>query len=466
MIGVLDLGGSGLVRAALEPGALPLLDLLSAANARRCLAARAVRTLVLELDALGPEARELLGAARAVGVPALVVARDRSAATAVLALRSGAADYLAAPFEYASLLAAVERLGDGAVALEPGQPAGERFVTGDPETSALLELAGSVAASDATLLVLGESGTGKELIARLVHRASPRRARELVSVNCAALPAGLLESELFGHERGAFTGAFARALGKFELAHGGTILLDEIGELELGLQAKLLRVLQEKQVQRVGAPRPVAIDFRLIATTNRELEAEVRAGRFREDLYYRLNVLPLRLPPLRARRGDVRLLAQHFLREHARRGRAVPELTPEALDALAACAWPGNVRELANLIERLVLTHPRRVVGQAELGLTAGQLPAPPPSPALALGLSAASAAAPVRTLHEMERRMIVETLARLEGNRTRAARELGISLRTLRNKIHEHAIVEPDTLPRSGLPRAPAPGAHQRELP
>jgi DNA-binding NtrC family response regulator len=465
VIGVLDLGGHGLVRAALEPGALALLDLLSAANARRCLAARAVRTLVLEVDALDPEARELLAAARAACVPALVVARDRSAATAVLALRSGAADYLAAPFEYGSLLAAVERLGDGAAALEPPPEVGERFLTADPEASALLELARSVAASDATVLVLGESGTGKELVARLVHRASPRRARELVSVNCAALPAGLLESELFGHERGAFTGAFARALGKFELAHGGTILLDEIGELEPGLQAKLLRVLQEKQVQRVGAPRPVSVDFRLIATTNRELEAEVRAGRFREDLYYRLNVLPLRIPPLRARRGDVLLLAQHFLREHARRGRPVPELAPQTLEALAAHAWPGNVRELANLIERLVLTHPGRVVSPAELGLAHA---ATPTGAVLTPAPARAPESAPPRTLHEMERRMIVEALARLEGNRTRAARELGISLRTLRNKIHEHAIVEPETQARSGLPRAPhpRPRALERELP
>jgi two-component system response regulator FlrC len=302
-------------------------------------------------------------------------------------------------------------------------------------------------------------------VARLVHRASPRRARELVSVNCAALPAGLLESELFGHERGAFTGAFARALGKFELAHGGTILLDEIGELEPGLQAKLLRVLQEKQVQRVGAPRPVSVDFRLIATTNRELEAEVRAGRFREDLYYRLNVLPLRIPPLRARRGDVLLLARHFLREHARRGRPVPELAPQTLEALAAHAWPGNVRELANLIERLVLTHPGRVVSPAELGLAHA---ATPTGAVLTPAPARAPESAPPRTLHEMERRMIVEALARLEGNRTRAARELGISLRTLRNKIHEHAIVEPETQARSGLPRAPAlrPRALERELP
>ncbi len=453
MIGVLDLGGHGLVRAALEPGALALLDLLSAANARRCLAARSVRTLVLEVDVLGDEARELLGAARAAGVPALVVARDRSAATAVLALRSGAADYLAAPFEYESLLAAVERLGDGAVALEPAPADAEPFVTADPETIALLALARSVAASDATVLVLGESGTGKELVARLVHRASPRRVRELVSVNCAALPAGLLESELFGHERGAFTGAFARSVGKFELAHGGTILLDEIGELEAGLQAKLLRVLQEKQVQRVGAPRPVSVDFRLIATTNRDLEVEVRAGRFREDLYYRLNVLPLRLPPLRARRGDVPLLAAHFLREQERRGRRAPQLTPAALDALAAHAWPGNVRELANLIERLALTHAGRPVLPADLGLgpAAARAPHGPPP-------ARAPESAPPRTLHEMERRMIVEALARLSGNRTRAARELGISLRTLRNKIHEHAIVEPETQPRSGLARPPAP--------
>jgi transcriptional regulator with PAS, ATPase and Fis domain len=331
-----------------------------------------------------------------------------------------------------------------------GEP--QPFVTHDDEARETLQLVGSVAATDATILIEGESGTGKELLARRVHRLSPRRSRELVSISCAALPAGLLESELFGHERGAFTGAFTRVIGKFELAHGTTILLDEIGELEIHLQSKLLRVLQEKQVQRLGARRPVAADFRLVATTNRELADEVRAGRFRADLYYRLNVIPIRLTPLRERPDDVPLLLEHFLEHHARRGRALPRFEPEAIAALRQHAWPGNVRELENLVERLVLTLGGCSVRRAELGL---------PAPAASAGVEPSDA--PFRTLREMERWLIVETLAQLRGNRTRAAERLGIGLRTLRNKIRDHEITEPATLPqprRAGAAWGGASGA------
>jgi len=258
-------------------------------------------------------------------------------------------------------------------------------------------------------------------------------------MNCAALPAGLLESELFGHERGAFTGAFTRVIGKFELAEGTTLLLDEIGELELGLQAKLLRVIQEKQVQRIGAPRPISIDFRLIATTNRNLADAVEAGQFREDLYYRLNVLPVPLKPLRERPGDLDTLVERFLA----RSIPAPILTEAARAALRAHTWPGNVRELENAMARLALTHPGRSVEARDLGLGDRGRPAPL-SPEIPEDIPATG------TLRDMERWLIVRTLARLEGNRTRAARELGISLRTLRNKIHEYTISEPETLPRS----------------
>ncbi len=326
------------------------------------------------------------------------------------------------------------------------EPNRDPFVTGDDELRETLQLVDSVAVANATVLIEGESGTGKELLAQRVHRLSPRRHRELVSVSCAALPAGLLESELFGHERGAFTGAFARTVGKFELAHGTTILLDEIGELELHLQSKLLRVLQEKQVQRLGARHPMNVDFRLVATTNRDLADEVRGGRFRADLYYRLNVIPIRVKPLRERPDDVPLLLEHFLQRHARRGRAVPSFEPEAIAALRRHAWPGNVRELENLVERLAVTLGSRRVHRSELGLAT--LEASPTTEA---------SEAPLGTLREMERWLIVETLTRLRGNRTRAARQLGIGLRTLRNKIRDYEITDPATLPqprRAGVDR------------
>jgi two-component system response regulator FlrC len=447
VIGLLELGAHGLVRGALERSGANVVRLADSSAALEQLDAERLRALVIDLLRLDDEARELLEAARARRVPVLVVSREHGAAAAVEALRAGASDYLCAPFELDSLLRALDRLGDAARA--PAPQGADAFLTQDREVAALLELAKSIAASDATVLIEGESGTGKELLARLVHRASHRAARPLVAVNCAALPAGLLESELFGHERGSFTGAFARVTGKFELAHGGSILLDEIGELELGLQAKLLRTIQEKQVQRIGARLPLDVDFRLIATTNRALGAEVRAGRFREDLFYRLNVLPLRLPPLRERPGDVGFLAHRFLERQAAAGRRPPELAPDALEAMQRHDWPGNVRELENLVERLALLAPGRRVHAAELGLGHSLPP---------LSRAGGAAAPPFRTLREMERWMIVAALRRLHGNRTQASRELGISLRTLRNKIHEYAIDEPDTLPRSGFVRSPSP--------
>jgi len=400
------------------------------------------------LETSGREGIELFRRVRQADaeLPILLITAWASLETAVRLVKEGASDYLAVPFELESLQRALERL-EGARLGAPA-PSEVPFVTRDAETLALLEMLRSVAPSDATILVEGESGTGKELLARLVHLTSPRRHRELVSINCAALPAGLLESELFGHERGSFTGALARSIGKFELAHGATLLLDEIGELELGLQAKLLRVLQEKEVQRVGARRPVPVDFRLVATTNRSLRDEVRAGRFREDLFYRLCVLPIRLRPLRERPCDVQPLVEHFLRRQARAGRVLPLLPAATRAALEQHAWPGNARELENLVERLVLTRPGQIVMPSALGLPAATT-APQTSTAPGSALDS-----PFRTLREMERWLIALTLRKLLGNRTQAARELGISLRTLRNKIREFCIDEPDTLPRTGQAR------------
>jgi two-component system response regulator FlrC len=289
----------------------------------------------------------------------------------------------------------------------------------------VLEIAESVASSRAPVLVQGESGTGKELLARYLHEAGCRRGRPFVAVNCAALPRELLESELFGHERGAFTGAITRKVGKFELANGGTLLLDEVSEMELGLQAKLLRVLQEYEIDRVGGAAPIPVDVRIVATTNRRLRDMVERGSFREDLYYRLTVIPVVLPPLRDRRGDVELLAEHCLARHATSGRRF-RLAPDARAALAARPWPGNVRELENTLERAAL-----LAGSAEL--TAADLEdrdAPPPR--LGGGLAGL-------TVREVERQLILETLARTNNNRTQAARLLGISIRTLRNKLTEY---------------------------
>jgi DNA-binding NtrC family response regulator len=464
MIGIMDLTGAGLVAAALGDAQSEVQHIPDARRAADALSARRIDALIVECPKASSELDELLQIARGVRVPVLVVGRDRNISAAMELLRAGAHDYVVAPFEYESLLEAVTRLR-GACAASHAATASSAFTTRDPDLLATLDLVRSVAASDATVLIEGESGTGKELLARLVHQASPRARRELISLNCAALPSGLLESELFGHERGAFTGAFQRVLGKFELAEGATLLLDEIGELELGLQAKLLRVIQEKQVQRVGAPRPVPVDFRLVATTNRDLAAMVRRGEFREDLYYRLHVVPIRVKPLRERCGDVPLLAERFL---ARRSRTpLPLLTPDTLAALERHPWPGNVRELENLIERLAITHAGRVVTPRDLPFSTlhePQLPVVPVEPAtLPMPIADAGLAAvpPFRTLREMERWLIVRTLGQLQGNRTRAARELGISLRTLRNKIHEYEIAEPETLPRTGTPR-PAVSAGQ----
>jgi len=285
----------------------------------------------------------------------------------------------------------------------------------------------AVAPSNATVLIQGESGTGKEVLARYVHSISPRANRPFVAVNCAALPDGLLESELFGYEKGAFTGALARRSGKFELAHQGTLLLDEISEMSLGLQAKLLRVLQEREVDRLGARQPISIDIRVLATTNRHLQQEVQAGNFREDLYYRLSVMPVTLPPLRERPDDIPLLAEYLAERSFRRNqRAGGGITPEALACLKSRPWRGNVRELENAIERAVLLADR---GPLRIEHFAFDVE----SPQVILPVE------PTGSIWEMERGLILRTLERHGGNRTHAAKELGISIRTMRNKLREY---------------------------
>jgi len=345
---------------------------------------------------------------------------------AVTAMREGACDYLMKPVSFEQLEETAQRiLGRTSDEVEPD------FFIG--ESSAFRELvarAKHVAQTDADILIEAESGTGKELLARLIHRASPRSSRPFVAVNCAAFPENLLESELFGHVRGAFTGALVAKPGKFQMADGGTLLLDEIGEMPLSLQPKLLRVLQEREVDRLGDTRPVPIDVRVIATTNRSLASQIEAGAFRSDLFYRLNVIPLSVPPLRERSEDILSLAEHFLRKlepTSKPGQL--RISPELAVALRAHDWPGNVRELANFIRRGVALTQGATLGVELLGsVTRSQS-------------SASDRPKPGTTLEDIERQLLEATLEATNGNRTRTAEMMGVSLRTVRNKIREYGL-------------------------
>jgi len=342
---------------------------------------------------------------------------------AVAAMKSGACDYLIKPVSFEQLESAADRILKPAGA-DPGQD--EEIVGQSPAWLRTMAQARQVAASDADILIEAESGTGKELLARLIHRMSPRRDRAFVAVNCAALPETLLESELFGHAKGAFTGALGTQPGKFEMANQGTLLLDEVGEMPLALQPKLLRAVQEREFYPLGATRTVRVDIRVIATTNRSLASMVAQGTFRADLYYRLNVIPLALPPLRERPEDVLELAQHFVRQYAPPGRTL-SLTPEFRACLYEQSWPGNVRELANVMRRAVALCPGE-----ELGPEAFAAPEKP---------AGADRLRPGLSLEEMERRLLEVTLAATGGNRSRAAEMLGVSLRTVRNKIRDYGL-------------------------
>ncbi len=374
------------------------------------------------------------------GVPVVLVTGRASVETAVAAMRAGAVDYLLKPVPEEALCSAVERgLGAPRPPSRPGGAPADRerpLICEDPAMQRLLDRARRVAGSKATVLIMGESGTGKEVLARYIHAHGQRATGPFVALNCAALPEGLLESELFGHEKGAFTGAVAARKGKFELADGGTLLLDEIGEVPLHLQAKLLRVLQEEEVDRLGGRHPVAIDVHVIATTNRPLDKAVQEGRFREDLYYRLNVVPIVLPPLRRRPADIEPLARHFVDKYCQRyGQPRKRIAAAALARLRAHDWPGNVRELENRVERAVLLAdgPELTEGdffdeESDRPATAGGQEVDP-----------AVAVAAGQTLKDVERQMILQALRKTDNNRTHAARLLGVSVRTLRNKLAEY---------------------------
>ena len=310
-----------------------------------------------------------------------------------------------------------------------------------PNSIRLIELARRVAASDCTVLIVGESGTGKEVLARFIHRHSPRSRQPFIAVNCAAIPENMLEAMLFGYERGAFTGAHAAHPGKFEQAQGGTLLLDEITEMPLGLQAKLLRVLQEREVERLGGRTPISLDVRVLATTNRRLREEVAAGRFREDLYYRLNVFPLAISPLRARRDDVLPLAMQLLSGRCRPGEQIPALGADAAHLLLTYPWPGNVRELDNLLQRALILVNGPVINkdhiQFELANEAGHAGEPAPIVAIKPAVvEVPSSNSLARSLDETERDLILDALRCGQGSRREVAERLGISQRTLRYKL------------------------------
>jgi DNA-binding NtrC family response regulator len=353
-----------------------------------------------------------------------------SISDAVAAMRDGACDYLVKPVSFEQLETAAERVMAHA---RTQQEASKQLGGHSPVWLRAVERARQAAASDADILIEAESGTGKELVARMIHRLSPRRDRPFVAVNCAAFPETLLESELFGHTKGAFTGASNAKPGKFELAHGGTLLLDEVGEMPLALQPKLLRALQEREFDRLGDTRSIRVDLRVIATTNCDLAQMVREGKFRADLYYRLNVIPLSLPPLRERLGDVRELAEFFVRLYSPPGKPF-HLTPEFFAQLEAHSWPGNVRELANCMRRVVALAQGSEIGASALEGSAWPTAQP-------LAVSEASLIRPGVSLGEMERKLVEITLEATGGNRSRAAELLGVSLRTVRNKVRSYGL-------------------------
>jgi len=397
--------------------------------------------------------------AERIVVPVVACGISGDPARAAAAIRAGAREFIPLPPDaemIASVLAAVS-VDDRPMLVE------------DPSMRRVVELADQIAASEASVLITGESGVGKEVMARYVHARSRRAQKPFISINCAAIPENLLESELFGHEKGAFTGALARRVGKFEEADGGTLLLDEISEMDARLQAKLLRAIQEREIDRVGGSKPVAVDIRILATSNRNLFEAVKAGTFREDLLYRLNVVNLRIPPLRERRGDIVRLADYFCRKYAlSNGMPIRPLSADAKAAIVSSPWPGNVRELENAMHRAVLLAIGHEIGPEAIRTPSGELmepftapssqtgadalaqeaarraatafsyASPPPSPTTSIAGSQTNTQGGLvgLTVAEVEQNLILNTLDHCSGNRTHAATILGISIRTLRNKL------------------------------
>ena len=408
----------------------------SAEEALLAVAEQSFSLVISDVNMPGMDGHHLLSRLRASQpqLPVLLMTAHGAVERAVDAMRQGAADYLVKPFEPKALLELVARhaLGSLGVVDTLGPVAVE------PASVQLLELAARVARSDSTVLISGESGTGKEVLARYIHQHSSRAEQPFVAINCAAIPDNMLEATLFGHEKGSFTGAIAAQAGKFEQADGGTLLLDEISEMPLSLQAKLLRVLQEREVERVGGRKPIVLDIRVVATTNRDLAAEVAAGRFREDLFYRLSVFPLAWRPLRERTADILPLAERMLARHiSKMKHTAVRFSSEAKATLTGYPWPGNVRELDNALQRALILQQGGLIEAADFCLAGPVACAPLPVLAATLPVEAGdSAGALGEDLRRREFQMIIDTLRNERGRRKEAAERLGISPRTLRYKL------------------------------
>ncbi len=403
--------------------------------------------VITDIKMAGMSGLELLHELKAFdpALPIIVITAYGTVESAVQALRAGAYDYITKPFENDEIKLTVAKAFERERLLAEnrylhqeleGRYAFSGIVGKSLAMQEVFEISSSVAQSNANVLITGESGTGKELIARAIHFSSPRKEKPFIVLNCAALSEGVLESELFGHERGAFTGATATKKGRFELAHEGTLFIDEVGEMSLAAQVKLLRVLQEHEFERVGGTRTIRSDVRLVAATNKNLEAEVKKGSFREDLFYRLNVVNIELPPLRERREDIEGLARHFLSKYVQEtGKKIQDLAPRTLSCLLAYEWPGNVRELQNAIERAVVLARGEVITPRDLpqGLQGDAQ--------ICLELPERGGSLP-EILEDLERQLILQTLKREGGSQTRAADALGIKRTTLRYKLEKYQLL------------------------
>jgi DNA-binding NtrC family response regulator len=382
--------------------------------------------------------------------PVILITAYGTVKTAVEAMKEGAAEFIMKPFSLDDLEFAVRNVLASRVELdtpsdalaEASYPASMEIITRNDRIIKLLAMLKNVSKSRSSVLIQGESGTGKELFARFIYLHSKRRQNPFVAVNCAAIPNNLLESEMFGYEKGAFTGALFRKPGKFELADGGTLLLDEVSEMDVQLQAKLLRVIQEGEIDRLGGKAPVSVDVRIIATTNIDLKAAIEDKKFRGDLFYRLNVIPLVIPALRERKDDIPLLADHFLKKYSQANDTrKPDLSPQAIDSLMAHDWPGNVRELENTMERAILICENNAIHPGHLFLDGDLFKEPPDflsghHESVKLHMDTTN-----MTLKDVEKALIYETLSKVDGNKSKASRLLGISVRTMRNKLHEYQL-------------------------
>ncbi len=441
-----EAGHRQMLRAYLEDEGFKIHEVPDGLKAVAAVQERAFDLVLLDLKMPRMDGLEALRQMRLIttAMPIIMMTAYGTIESAVEAIKAGAQDFVAKPLDMEALtlkmrkVLHIHELEQGSLVQQERLDARfefSRIIGHSPKMVEIFETLALVAPTEATVLILGESGTGKELVANAIHQNSPRRKKPLIKLNCAALQETLLESELFGHERGAFTGAVTRKEGRFKQADGGSIFLDEIGDMTLNTQSKMLRVLQEKEFEPVGGTHPIKVDVRVIAATNKDLLQEVQAGHFREDLYYRLNVVSLTMPSLRERRDDIPFLIDHFLQIYAEKNRrSIKGVEPSVLDAFQRYHWPGNVRELENAIERAVIMCPHEYIRIEDLPLNLRSLG--PEAVSGEVGIKAGL------SMREMEKQLILKTLEETQGNKSKAARLLGISRRTLLNKLQEYRII------------------------